>query len=646
MTAGTYVGMVLFITVMALPCAAAPIPLKADPFDLGAVRLLDGPFKQAQDIDAKYMLSLDPQRLLHTFRINAHLPTSAQPLGGWEAPQCEVRGHFVGHYISACAMMYQSTGNEEFKNRVDYMVAELAKCQQALGGEYLSAFPESFFDRLEAHQHVWAPYYTIHKILAGLLDAHHLCNNTQALTMATRMAAYFQKRFAKLTPVQIENMLHTTGSGPFNEFGGMSEALHDLYAITNNPDHLKLADQFDRPVFLDPLANSQDHLANLHANCHIPQVEGFARHYELTGDEKCRTAAEYFWNQVTGHHSFVTGSNSFGEHFRPPGVEAAQLSPTTAETCNTYNMLKLTRHLFQWNPDARYADYYERALYNHILASIDPQTGMTMYFLSLMPGHFKVYGTPTDSFWCCNGTGLENHAKYGDSIYFHNDSTLWVNLFIPSELTWKEKGIFIRQETSFPKQDNTTLTIKSAQPTKLALQVRVPYWATNGITVKINGEETRYGQSPIPGSYLSMDRTWHDGDTVELSFPMTLHLYHAADRPDHVAVMYGPLVLAGELGRKDFPPTDQAHDQNQFGKIHPVDAPIFQTNNPDPNTWIKPVDGKPLTFTTVNVGHPNDVTLIPLYQLHHERYTVYWKLEHLPKAIPTAKPADSVGVDQ
>lgn len=618
-----YLG-IIFLSVFAGDRAFAEIvSMKAQPFDLSEVRLLDSPFKSAQEADAKYMLSLDPDRLLHNFRVNAGLPSTAQPLGGWEAPTCELRGHFVGHYLSACSLMYRSTGDPQWKSRVDYLVTELGKCQESLGGGYLSAFPATFFDRLESGHRVWAPYYTIHKIMAGLLDAYQLCDNAQALEMDKKMAAYFDRRLAKLSPEQIDRIFHTSAGGPGTEFGGMSEVLHDLYAISGDEEQLKLANLFDRDWLAVPLSEGQDHLVGLHANTHIPQVDGFARHYQLTGDVKYRDAAEHFWEIVTGHHSFVTGSNSFSEHFARPGVEASQLAPTTAETCNTYNMLKLTRHLFEWEPKPQYADYYERALYNHILGSIDPQTGMTMYFLSLAPGHFKVYGTPTESFWCCNGTGIENHAKYGDSIYFHDDSTLWVNLYIPSVLSWKEKGLTIRQETQFPMEDHTTLTFSAAQPVQLAVNVRVPYWAAQGIAVKINGQVQ--ANSAQPQSYLTLDRQWKDGDRLELTMPMSLHVHHASDLPNYVAVMYGPIVLGGELGTDRLPTTQEATDQNHFSKLPRVAAPGLATDSDDPSSWLKPVEGEPLKFTTVGVGKPQDVTMIPLYEIHHERYTVYWK---------------------
>jgi DUF1680 family protein len=604
------------------------VPLTAVPFPLPEVRLLDGPFKTAQQADATYMLSLDPDRLLHVFRLNAGLPTNAQPLGGWEAPNCELRGHFVGHYLSGCSLMYAATGDERFKQRVDLIVTELGKCQQALGDGYLSAFPESFFDRLESGQKVWAPYYTIHKIMAGLLDAYQYCGNAQALDIDNAMVGYFKGRIDKLSDDQMQQVMRT-------EFGGMMEVLANLYGVTGNADALALAKRFDHHAVLDPLADRQDKLAGLHANTQIPKMTGATRVYELTGEDRYHTVPDFFWNTVTISHSFITGGNSFGEHFKTPGIEATALSPTTSETCNTYNMLKLTRHLFEWDPQAKYMDYYERALFNHILGSIDPQTGMSLYFLSLAPGHFKVYSTPTDSFWCCTGTGLENHAKYGDTIYARSadGGTLWVNLFIASELQWKEKGITIEQITKFPDEPKTSLTLKTAGPIQLSIRLRIPQWA-QGATVKVNDQPQSIDARP--GSYATIDRQWNNGDRIELSLPMSLHLYRPSDDPSSVVVMDGPIVLAGQFGRDQMPPSDQAPNQTQFNKVPRVAVPPLTVNpDADPNTWLTPIPGQAIAFTTNLAKTGSERTLIPLAQVHHERYTVYWKT-----SAATAPPSD------
>jgi DUF1680 family protein len=610
--------------------------VQAWPFDLSQVKVTGGVFKANQDLDEKYLLSLDPDRLLRNFRVNAKIPTDAKPLGGWESPDCGVRGHFVGHYLSACAEMYADTGDPRFRDRGTYIVAELGKCQDALGTGYLSAFPATAFDTLEKYYGgVWAPYYTIHKIMAGLLDQYHYCGNKQALKIAIKMADYFKARMAKLTPDQIDHELHTLGAGPQNEYGGMSEVLHNLYAITHRPEYLQFADLFDRSWFLNPLAMGQDELRGLHANTHIPQVTGFARHYELTGNVRYRLAAHYFWSQVTQHHSYVIGSNSKGEDFMAPDVEGNALGFDTGETCNVYNMLKLTQHIFSWNADVTAADYTELALYNDILGSMDPDTGMTTYFISLKPGHFKIYGTPETSFWCCTGTGIENHAKYGSAIYYHNRDTLWVNLFIPSRLTWPEKNLSLTQDTTFPKSDQTTLTITSPHPKAFRLLLRIPYWS-RGASVKINGEQQ---STPLsPDSYVSFDRTWKPGDKIELVLPMALHLHRATDNPNMAAIMYGPLVLAGVFGRNNMPPSDLTNNNYEtFGGFPDPAVPSLTGSSDDLASWIKPVPGQALTFTTVNAGNPRDVTLKPFYSIHHERYSVYWQysdLAHSASATP------------
>ena len=598
--------------------------IQAEAFELSDLRLLPGVFKANQDADKKYLLSLDPDRLLHNFRITAKLPSAAKPLGGWEAPNFKFRGHFTGHFLSACAEMYAATGDQQLRDRGTYMVAELGKCQDAIGTGYLSGFPPDAFDQLEANKTGFAvPYYSIHKIMAGLLDQYLYCGNNQALDITIKMADYFRGRMAKLTPEQIEVMLNTGHHAPENEFGGMSEALHNLYAITFRKEFLDFADVFDRSWFLSPLAMGQDELKGLHANTHIPQVIGFARHYELTGDERYRLAASFFWEEVTDHHSYVTGSNSQGEHFPAPDVESKALGWNTGESCNVYNMLKLTQHLFSWKPDPAYADYYELALYNHILHSIDPDSGMTTYFISLKPGHFKTYCTPNNSFWCCTGTGIENHAKYGGAIYYHNEDSLWVNLFIPSELSWKNKALRLTQTTDYPEKALTTLTVAVARPIHLKILLRIPAWTASDGIVKVNGITQTIAATK--GTYATLDRTWNNGDKIELTLAMALHLHHAADSPNDTAILYGPLVLAGDLGDDGIPKIDQAKENGDFSKTSDPQVSTLVGRSDDLNSWIKSFGGAPLSFATVHAGSPSDVTLKPFYEIHHQRYTLYWK---------------------
>ena len=592
---------------------------KAQPFPLTRVRLLDGPFRDAMLRDENYLLSLDCDRLLYNFRINAHLPVQAKPYGGWEAPSCELRGHSVGHYLSACSLMFAGTGDIRFKARVDNIVAGFAECQNALATNgshagYLSAFPESFIDRVENRKPVWAPWYTLHKIMAGLLDANQLCGNAQALEVLTNMANWVGFRVDRLPEEKMQASLDT-------EFGGMNEVLASLYGVTGNADYLKTAEAFNQKRIFDPLAAGEDRLNGLHANTQIPKIIGAARQFELTGDQRDGDMAKYFWDRVALHRSFIIGGDSDREHFFPVNDFPNHLSAETAESCNTYNLLKLTRHLFEWSPDAVTMDFYERALYNDILASQDPEQGMFVYLMSLKPGHFKTYSTPENSFWCCVGTGMENHAKYGDTIYFHGDNSLFVNLFIPSELSWPEKNIVVRQETKFPESDTTLLKVQTSMPTQLALKIRWPAWVET-ISVRVNGKKQNI--SGAPGSYISLNREWQNGDRVEIRLPMKLHAESLPGATNIVALLYGPIVLAGELGTNGMP-APYAKDQRLFVKVPDPKVPVFVT---DKHSLLKHVKttGEPLVFRTKNMGEPEDVTLIPFYKMHHERYSVYWNV--------------------
>jgi hypothetical protein len=601
------------------------IPIKAYAFDLRDVRLLDGPFRHAQELDHQYLLSLDPDRLLHNFRINAGLASSAQPLGGWEAPDCELRGHFVGHYLSACAMMYASTDDLKLKERTAYIVDELAKCQDKIftrhtsGGQagYLSAYPEEFLDRVETGKRVWAPWYTLHKIYAGLVDAYLLCDNEQALKVALKMADWAKARADKLSEEQMQKMLGV-------EHGGMNDALAEIYAVTGDQKYLKLAQRFNHRAVLEPLSQREDKLTGLHANTQFPKVIGAARQYELTGDGTFHTMATYFWGVVTKERSYVIGGNSDGEHFSPKEELSKHIGPTTTETCNTYNMLKLTRHLFCWEPKAEYSDYYERALYNHILASQNPEDGMMCYYVPLKTRSTKTFSGPLDAFWCCVGTGVENHAKYGDSIYFcDGDRNLYLNLFIASELNWKDKGVKIRQETKYPLEAATHLIFTCEKPVEMNLNIRHPYWAVEGIQVVVNGKKESFNNKP--GSYLTLSRVWKSGDTVNITMPMTLRI--EAFRDDHrkLALMYGPLVLCAELDR------ERGRAKPCTGSSPPSAGPALVGEDELILSSIKPVAGKSLTFTGLpavfrSVGAKADVaiTLVPFYQMYNKPYIVYW----------------------
>lgn len=595
------------------------IEFGALPFDLECVRLLDGPFKDAMERDRRYLHELDSDRLLHMFRVNAGLPSSAEPLGGWERPDCEVRGHTMGHYLSACALMYASTGDEKLKAKADTIVGELAQCQEALGNSgYLSAFPETWFDRVESLKPVWAPYYTLHKIYTGLVDMYVHCDNRQALKITEKMATWNKSRLDRLDAEHMQQMLNRT------EQGGMNDVLARLYSVTGERTYLEMSERFNQKRYVDPLARGEDRLKGEHVNSFIPNIIGTARQYELTGDMRDRRIAEYFWKQVVNHRSYCTGGTSNNEHWHSdPDRLANELGDHTQETCCTYNMLKLTRHLFTWKPNVRYADYYERALYNSILSTQNPRTGMMMYFVVLASGRWKMFNLPNESFWCCTGTGLENHAKYGDSIYFHKGDTLYVNLFIASELDFSAKGVRIRQDTRFPDQDLTTLTVETSRPTRIDMRIRVPYWATQGVIPKVNGK--RLDAAASPGGYLVVDRTWKDGDRLEVRLPMSLHTHPMPDDKTLIAFMYGPLVLAGKLGGEGLTEENTHTSQNWYRFTEGVAtvAPLVVQSD-DVEDWIKPVSGKPLTFRTV--GESRVVTLVPYYKLFDQRYAIYWRV--------------------
>lgn len=599
-------------------------------FDLKQVRLLDGPFKENMQRDQTYLLQLDVDRLLHNFRVNAGLPSTAEPYGGWESPELEVRGHFVGHYLSACAMLFASTDDARFKARVDALVEGLASVQQALPSQgnhpgYLSAFPETFFDTAEARNPVWAPYYTLHKIYAGLIDAFQCAGSALALDVLNKLADWQLWRVRRLTQEQMQITL-------LNEPGGMNETLANLYAITGKPEHLELAQAFNHDLIFNPLARGDDQLDRLHANTQIPKVVGAARQYELTGDTRLREIARFFWERVALHRSYTIGGNSDDELFFPVEMFREHLTSVSAETCNTYNMLKLTRHLFSWEPTAQTMDFYERGLFNHILGSQDPQTGMMIYFASLKPGHVKIYNTPEHSFWCCTGTGIENHAKYGDTIFSHDGDALYVNLFIASELRWDEKGLLLRQETRFPETDTTCLTLDLNRSRTLAFKIRYPAWAT-GIHISINGEDCPINAQP--GTYIHLEQEWHSGDQIMVRLPMRLRLETLPHAPHHAAILYGPIVLAGQLGTENLP---DLYLKDLYTRITPTNhwptppVPALIGSGQDILQRMIPVPGEPLTFRSRGLGYPDDVTLIPFYRLHHQRYTVYWEVRETEDA--------------
>jgi len=596
--------------------ANAPVEAKAQPFDPRSVRLLDGPLLDCMQRDREFLRGLEADRLLHTFRLTAGLATSAEPLGGWEKPGVELRGHFTGHFLSGCALMFAGAGDEMLRDKANGIVAELAKCQKTNGNGYLSAFPPEFFDRLKAGRKVWAPWYTLHKIMAGLLDMYVLAGNQQALEVVRGMAGWTRRWTESINDEQMARVLQT-------EFGGTNEVLYNLYAVTGVKDYAETAHRFDHERIFAPLAAGRDELKGLHVNTQIPKIIGAARRYELLGDSRDRRIAEFFWTQVTRHRAYATGGTSNDEHWRSdPDRLAAELSSTTQECCCTYNMLKLTRHLFQWSPEARYFDYYERAFFNGILGTMNPANGLTMYYVPLASGYWKVFASPRGSFWCCTGTGVESFSKLADSIYFHDAHGVYVNLFVPSELDWADRNFRLRQETAFPERGETRLRILSGKPARLALRIREPYWTEGKMAVTVNGLAAAGVRT---GGCFTVTRDWKNGDEIRVSLPMSLRAEPMPDDPALQAFRYGPLVLAGELGSEGLSAEMMQGGDNPPDQGRPAPAPEFLASSSDPGSWIEPVAGQPLTFTTR--GQRRDIRMAPLNRVFDQRYGVYWRVK-------------------
>lgn len=622
------------------------VPLKAQPFPMQQVRVTGGVFKAAQDANRGYMSRLSADRMLYNFRRNAGLDVkNAEPLGGWEAASdgkhgTELRGHFIGHFLSASAHLYAATGDADAKAKADYMVAELAKVQDKLGDGYLSAFPMELFDRLDAlsgkprqsgpgqPQMPWAPFYTIHKIFAGMLDMHTLAGNGQALDIAKGMGGWADRWSAAKTEEHMQEILN-------EEFGGIAESLYNLSALTGEARYATAGDRFTKKRFVNPLALRRDELRGLHVNTHVPQVIAAARRYEISGDIRFHDVADYFFFEVSSARSYVTGGTSNGELWQTePRRLAAELKRSTAteECCCSYNLLKLTRHLYSWNPDPKYFDYFERTLLNERIGTIRLDKGYTQYYSSLTPGAWKTFNSEDQSFWCCTGTGVEEYAKLNDSIYWQDTRGIFVNLFIPSSLDWREKGLKLNQETKFPDEPATSFTVAAEKPVALAIRLRIPAWTT-AARVKLNGRALE--ASAEPGSYLTLDRTWKSGDRIDLELPMRLTAEAMPDDPNLQAFLYGPLVLAGDLGNEGL--NEAMILGTQGPAVRRPDGPPANPNRPmlesiaiplqakgtDPAQWIQPA-GKPQTFRTV--GQKRDVTLSPFNKMFDRRYSVYWEV--------------------
>lgn len=584
---------------------------------LSDVRLLPSPFKTAVDVNEAYLLSVNPDRLLHNYRKFAGLTPKAEPYGGWERDT--IAGHSLGHYLSAISLMHAQTGNAALKLRAAYIIDELALVQGAHGDGYVAGFTRkrkdgSVVDGKEIFPEIiagdirsagfdlngcWVPLYNWHKLYSGLFDAQTFCGYDKALTVAVGLGVYIDKVFRALTDDQVQTVLNC-------EFGGLNDSFAELYRRTKNPRWLALAQRLHHKRIIDPLTAGEDRLANNHANTQVPKLLGEATLFEVTGNENNRKAATFFWERVVNHHSYVIGGNADREYFFEPDTISKHITEATCEHCNTYNMLKLTRHLYGWKPDARYFDYFERAHFNHILAQQNPKTGMFSYMTPLFTGAARGFSDPIDNWTCCHGSGMESHAKHGESIFWQSSDTFFINLYIPATARWAAKGAHLRLDTGYPYDGNIVFSLQSLRrPTKFKLALRVPAWAKSA-DLTLNNKPVKATRD---GGYLVIDRAWAAGDTVRLSLPLDLRFEATRDDEKVVAVLRGPLVLAADLGGVD----------DDYKAVEPALV------GDDLLAGFKLVALEKAHFRTKGVGRPAEMTFVPFYAQYERRSGVYFK---------------------
>ena len=607
---------------------------KVTAFKAQEVKLLPSIFKNAEQTDLRYMLALDADKLLAPYLREAGLPARTTSYTNWENTGLD--GHIGGHYLTALSLMYASTSSPKVGDRLNYMLTELKRCQDKNGNGYIGGVPGSnalWQDIANGKIQVgtfdlnkkWVPLYNIHKTIAGLKDVYVYTKNPLAKQMLVDYGNWFVWLTSKLSDEQIQRLL-------ISEYGGLNEVFADLYQITSDKKYLKLAYQFSDLKILNPLAKQEDKLSGLHANTQIPKVIGFKRIATVGNDKAYNTASKFFLETVINNRTVALGGNSVREHFNPTNDFSTMITSVEGpETCNSYNMLKLTKLLYEDEGLSSYMDYYERTLYNHILSSQHPTKGGFVYFTPMRPGHYRVYSQPQTSFWCCVGSGLENHAKYNELIYAHSDEELFVNLFIPSAVNWEEKGFSLVQNTSFPETETTLLTIQNAGKGSVALQIRYPNWVKlNELKVKVNGKTEKI--TAKPGSYVKLQRVWKKGDQIEIVLPMHIKAEPMPGKSPYVALLNGPILLAAKTDSTNL--TGLFADDSRMGHIaggtqYPLqDMPLFVSNQTDYATQVYPVKGKSQTFKASNLIYPaakKNLELIPFYKLHDSRYIVYWQ---------------------
>ncbi|WP_025069310.1 glycoside hydrolase family 127 protein [Bacteroides propionicifaciens] len=602
-------------------------------FHLKDVTLLASPFKHAQQLNKQYLLALDADRLLAPFVREAGLAPKAKSYTNWENTGLD--GHIGGHYLSALSLMYASTADTQIKERLDYMLHEMKRIQDTNGNGYIGGVPDSktMWSQIAqgnikasgfALNGKWVPLYNIHKTYAGLRDAYLYADSELAKTMLLELTDWMIDLTQNLSDEQMQDMLRS-------EYGGLNETFADVAAISGDEKYIQLAKRFSHLVILNPLLEGEDKLTGMHANTQIPKVLGYKRIADISGDNNWANAAQFFWETVVEHRSVCIGGNSANEHFHPShNFERMIKSTEGPETCNTYNMLRLTKMLYQTSLNEKYIDYYERGLYNHILSSQHPETGGLVYFTQMRPGHYRVYSQPETSMWCCVGSGIENHSKYGEMIYAHTENELYVNLFIPSTLQWKEKEVKVIQQNNFPNEAKTELTIEPQKNTDFTLKLRYPSWVEKGaLKISINGKPLAVSQNPA--SYVSINRKWKKGDKVTMEMPMRITTEQLPDNSNYFSFRYGPIVLAAKTGTEDLKglfADDSRGGHIAHGKqLSLNEMPIIVSEVNELTNQLKPVANKPLTFSLTNLfpqKYEGGLELIPFYTLHDARYIIYW----------------------
>ncbi len=640
--------------------------MQARRLPLKQVRLTGGPLKMAQDVTIKYLLELEPDRMMAGYRLRAGLEPKAEGYGGWDAVNSrQLTGHIAGHYLSGVSYMYATTGDVRFKQRADYLVKEMKEVQDKRGNGYLGAIIDrNGTDGAEIMRQVsegnirsggfdlnglWSPWYTLHKTYAGLRDAYRYAGNKTALEVEIKFAEWAASILDPMSDEQVQRMLNT-------EFGGMNEIMADLYADTGDKRWLKLSYKFEHDRILDPLKRHQDNLSGVHGNTTIPKLIGSADRFAYTGRAEDIMAAGFFWDQTVHHHSFATAGNGIGENFPQTDRLAASMGARGNETCNIYNMRKLALRLFEFEPDAHYADFLERAVFNHLLGSIDLETGATCYMVPV-GGNRREYSDMFRSFTCCHGSGMETHALHADGIYYEMGNKLWVNIYAPSTADWQSQSVKLNVATDLPLGQTVTIKVGLSQPKELTLALRRPYWADAGFVAKVNGQvvaEPRAEAEPGPrsarggqrrgfgrsgasrppvSSYVELTRTWRNGDTIELVLPKTLRSEPTPDDPNRIAILWGPLVLApqaDEMMADDEGQRQQGRRRSRRGRGSTAGLPVIVTEAESVSEWLEPVSGAPGTFVAAGVGHratdpqrTHDLRFVPFYASHQQASFAY-----------------------